>query len=45
VQVLSALSQLTVLGDQTSWFETVALDDVMLQVASPYTGIPRPCYT
>jgi hypothetical protein len=45
VQVLSALSQLTVLGDQTSWFETVALDDVMLQVASPYAGIPRPCYT
>jgi hypothetical protein len=44
VQVLSALSGVTILGDWTTWYETVALDDVMLQTALPFGGIPRACY-
>jgi hypothetical protein len=31
--------------DWTVWYETVALDDVMLQTAIPFGGIPRACYT
>ena len=45
VQVLSAVSELTILGDWTAWFETVAIDDVYFSVSQPYMGIPRSCYT
>ena len=43
--MLSALSSVTILGDWTTWYETVALDDVMLQTAMPFGGVPRACYT
>lgn len=45
VHVLSAISELAILGDWTSWFETVAIDDVYMSVTNPYIGIPRICFT
>jgi len=44
VQVLTAISELSILGDWTTWFETVAIDDVFISVSNPYIGIPRSCY-
>jgi hypothetical protein len=44
VHVLSMLSQFTILGDWTIWYETVALDDVVITVPQPWPGIPKTCY-
>ena len=44
VHVLSNLSQLTILGDWTIWYETVALDDVVITIPQPWGGVPKTCY-
>jgi hypothetical protein len=44
VRVLEGLSGLAILGDWTSWYETVAIDDVALMVQQPWPGIPKACY-
>ena len=40
--VLSAVSRVTVLGDQTAYYETVAIDNVGVLHAVPYL-FPRHC--
>jgi hypothetical protein len=43
VAVLQGLSGLSILGDWSAWYETVALDDVALNVAQPWPGLPKAC--
>jgi hypothetical protein len=42
--VLRGLTGLSILGDWSTWYETVAIDDVALNVAQPWPGIPKACY-
>jgi hypothetical protein len=44
VATLRALSGLSILGDWTAWYETIAIDDVALMVAQPWGGVPKACY-
>ena len=43
VAVLNALSKVTIMGDFTRWYESVALDSVMLK-HGPSRAIPMVCY-